>query len=57
MESWAGGLSNLEYFQVSLIHKSQFKKHIWNLLLHFSQHLSDYFEWDTVLDTLGYKHE
>lgn len=51
---WKCGLGDkatLVYLQIPPIHKSQFKKHSRDLLLYFSQHLSDYFE----LDILKYK--
>lgn len=37
------------------MHRSQFQKHSQELLLYFSQHLNDCFEWDIVLGTLEYK--
>lgn len=43
------------YLYLPTMYKSQFQNHSQELLLYFSLHLSDHFEWDIILGSLEYE--
>lgn len=57
IDYWEGGSGDWAipvYFYLHPKHKAQFQKHSEELLPYFSQHLSDYFEWDIALGAVKY---